>query len=825
MEKARGNMNMLRRVATWVISILLWAFPINAIASQSGQSVNLLSDGVDWIPQDFRDSQGVETSNLENGRLKITVKLTGGHSNFSKGEVYTDLLYVPDLECQVPEKMDFSQREIRVEVEVPVGFVGLPDRPNGIQLFVKDDKFRAQYSVWENVTQAGKYTLTLRPNAAGDGAAETTPGFTPDRIRIIGVKFSIGDGSNAMFNGVAFLNNININPPLTPSPKPELPPSTPPPALTDNDRIETKGSGFSLNDRRWFAVGGNWAGVEYGQNFGATLWFPKGNGVSKHRNYTRINFDYFRRAGIKVVRIGLFDDGRAMFKPDGRVTDDANSFNAFRDDVKTMLELAQQAGLKVEFTLLDFLIAGKAIEVDLVQLRGRPEIITDQAIRDEFRAKLLIPLLKECGAHNALLGFDVINEPEWLIAKSEGGAWEDVADTDVRAETPIPLATLIAFVNSCFDDIRTNASGKLAAVGVSATFKGLAAQLNGDYFAVHHYPWMGDLDPLIRMLPQGKPWVLEEFPSAYTTGTIPNSVTGYMNLTLNLGGTGAFVWNLKPMIDEQTLRCLDRPSALLEIRNWVDGHAQEIYPQSLATVSAASFLGAELAPESIVAAFGTGLATLTAVATDTDPDTPGVQLPTELAGTTVGVKDSAGTTRRALLFFVSPTQVNYQMPPLTAPGEGVVTIMSGDGNIAVGTIKIAVVAPGLFTANANGQGVTASVILRVRADGGQSFEPIAVFDTAQGKFVAKPIDLGPESDQVFLLLYGTGFRFRSALSAVSVKIGGVDMEALYAAEAPGFIGLDQSNVRLSRSLMGRGEVDVVLIVDGKPANTVHVSFK
>ncbi|MGH9842478.1 MAG: hypothetical protein ACREEM_27360 [Blastocatellia bacterium] len=107
----------------------------------------------------------------------------------------------------------------------------------------------------------------------------------------------------------------------------------------------------------------------------------------------------------------------------------------------------------------------------------------------------------------------------------------------------------------------------------------------------------------------------------------------------------------------------------------------------------------------------------------------------------------------------------------------------------------------------------------------QTFEPIAAFDSAQNRFVARPIDLGPEGDQVFLILYGGGFRFSSALSAVSVKIGGAEMEVLYAAEAPGFIGLDQLNVRLSRSLIGRGEVDVVLMVGGKAANTARVAIK
>jgi uncharacterized protein (TIGR03437 family) len=251
---------------------------------------------------------------------------------------------------------------------------------------------------------------------------------------------------------------------------------------------------------------------------------------------------------------------------------------------------------------------------------------------------------------------------------------------------------------------------------------------------------------------------------------------------------------------------------------------------SLASVSAASFLSAELAPESIVAAFGQNLATTTQTAS-------GVPLPTELAGTTVKVRDSAGVThlagilnaasveRPAGLFFVAPTQVNYQIPPGTAPGPATVTITSGAGAVSAGTVNIANVAPGLFAANANGQGVAAAVVFRRRADGSESFEPVAQFDQAQNRFVSLPIDLGPETDQVFLILYGVGFRFRSSLAATAVTLGGVNSEVLFAGATPGFVGLDQCNVRLPRSLVGRGEVDVVLTVDGKTANTVRIAIK
>ncbi|MGH9851505.1 MAG: hypothetical protein ACREBD_16850, partial [Blastocatellia bacterium] len=164
-----------------------------------------------------------------------------------------------------------------------------------------------------------------------------------------------------------------------------------------------------------------------------------------------------------------------------------------------------------------------------------------------------------------------------------------------------------------------------------------------------------------------------------------------------------------------------------------------------------------------------------------------------------------------------------QIPPGTAAGAAIVTITSSAGAVSAGTVNIASVAPGLFSANASGQGVAAAVVFRRRADGSESFEPVSRFDQAQGRFVPVPIDLGPETDQVFLILYGAGFRFRSSLAATAVTIGGVNSEVLFAGDAPGFVGLDQCNVRLSRSLIGRGEVDVVLVVDGKMANNVRIA--
>ena len=73
-------------------------------------------------------------------------------------------------------------------------------------------------------------------------------------------------------------------------------------------------------------------------------------------------------------------------------------------------------------------------------------------------------------------------------------------------------------------------------------------------------------------------------------------------------------------------------------------------------------------------------------------------------------------------------------------------------------------------------------------------------------------------------MFGTGIRFRSDLAAATAKVGGVDAQVTFAGPQGTFQGLDQVNVRLPRSLIGRGEVDVSLTVNGKVSNTVTVNI-
>ena len=253
-------------------------------------------------------------------------------------------------------------------------------------------------------------------------------------------------------------------------------------------------------------------------------------------------------------------------------------------------------------------------------------------------------------------------------------------------------------------------------------------------------------------------------------------------------------------------------------------------PGKATTVSAANYKAESITNGAIVAAFGLDLATSTLVART-------VPLPTELGGTRVLITDVNGTERPAPLFFVSPGQINYQIPDQTALGVAKVIINSGSGSSSEGTVTIIKVGPAIFTSNASGSGIPSGLVLRVKKDNSQTYEPLARYDTATAKFVAIPIDFGTvtgvDADKLFLILFGTGWRANTGISALTARIvntattatNPVSLPILYAGPQGGLIGLDQLNLQLPTTLKGRATIDFQFTADGKAANTVMVTMK
>ena len=267
---------------------------------------------------------------------------------------------------------------------------------------------------------------------------------------------------------------------------------------------------------------------------------------------------------------------------------------------------------------------------------------------------------------------------------------------------------------------------------------------------------------------------------------------------------------------------LVRESRLIKLLMPATAAARDITAAQIAVVSAASY-ETTVAPDSIVAIFGANLATQTVVAGDADPNTPGIQLPTQLGGTTVEVNG-----QRAPLFFVSPAQVNVLLPKTTALGTADVIVRSSNGTTNSGTAQIVQSDPGLFSIFGTGSGIAAANLLRVKANGTQIYEDVFKFDNTNSRLVFRPIDLGPVGEQVFLVLYGTALRLTNnpdgrnsnVAPDMRVLIGNEERTPSFAGANPGLIGVDQINVALPRTLIGRGIVNVSVAALGFSASNL-----
>ena len=212
----------------------------------------------------------------------------------------------------------------------------------------------------------------------------------------------------------------------------------------------------------------------------------------------------------------------------------------------------------------------------------------------------------------------------------------------------------------------------------------------------------------------------------------------------------------------------------------------------------------------MVSLFGSGLASGTAHAASTS-------LPQTLAGASVALRDAAGTTSAASLYYVSPSQINLVVPGAASAGPATMTIASvGSAPVSFAT-TIASVAPGIFQLNANTALANANVV-RVQGDQ-QSVEPVYQLDSA-GNVIAHPIDLGPAGDSVYLSLLATGLQNARNPTAT---IGGLSAPVLYSGPQGSWTGVDQVNIGpLPRSLAGRGRVNIIVAADGRTANPVQV---
>lgn len=196
-----------------------------------------------------------------------------------------------------------------------------------------------------------------------------------------------------------------------------------------------------------------------------------------------------------------------------------------------------------------------------------------------------------------------------------------------------------------------------------------------------------------------------------------------------------------------------------------------------------------------------------------NPDYDVMQLgaPVKIVGMTIKITASItmpkGTITRAVIQpFTAPVALSPANATLAYSDETNTTVLgiaSGTLNAVIGSGAVATV-PGLHAAGA-----------RVISSNGEE-----THSAPAGP--GQPIALGAMKDVAALQFYAAGVRDSGE---VHVRIGGEEVPVLYAGVAGHFPGLDQVSVQLPKSLAGRGDVDVILTVDGQVARPIHIRIE
>lgn len=187
---------------------------------------------------------------------------------------------------------------------------------------------------------------------------------------------------------------------------------------------------------------------------------------------------------------------------------------------------------------------------------------------------------------------------------------------------------------------------------------------------------------------------------------------------------------------------------------------------------------------SIVSLFGTGMAPA-----DTSTNAGAVPLPTTLSGVSVTINDMP-----APLFFVSPTQINAQVPFATTGDSAVIVVANAGVASNAVSVPLGATSPGIFSEDRNGLGpgivVDCFTFELVSETPTAPGECVSIFLTGLGA-VDPPVADGTAAPGMEPLARATdpGIVVLFGLEALPGTI-------LYAGAAPNFVGLYQINVQV-----------------------------
>ena len=215
-------------------------------------------------------------------------------------------------------------------------------------------------------------------------------------------------------------------------------------------------------------------------------------------------------------------------------------------------------------------------------------------------------------------------------------------------------------------------------------------------------------------------------------------------------------------------------------------------------INGANFLPGAVAPGSLISIFGANFIASPAGATS-------LPLPTNLSGVSVTVN---GTLAR--LFYVSPTQINAQVPYSTGTGAATVQVNAPNGSSSTAQLQVLQAAPALYVTDGRALAFDPNFNLITRQSPARAGSTVIVYFTGVG-----PVN-GTVSD-------GAGSPAATSSLSNFATIGGVTAPAAYIGLAPGFVGVGQANLIIPN--LGTGDYPVQISIGGVTSNSALIAVQ
>jgi uncharacterized protein (TIGR03437 family) len=264
-------------------------------------------------------------------------------------------------------------------------------------------------------------------------------------------------------------------------------------------------------------------------------------------------------------------------------------------------------------------------------------------------------------------------------------------------------------------------------------------------------------------LPSTEQWTVSVFPANQKTSWLvvyPQSGTGAAKVNLVASAAGVAAGVYKATLVFQSVNTI--PQFVNVPVTFAVGASSSVSITGI--TNGASFQQA-YAPGMIMSVFGSGLANSTKVAS-------AVPLPVSIDGVSATVNGVP-----AALYFISPGQLNIQVPYETAVGSALLGI-NNNGRVASASFNVKATAPGIFTA-ANGSVVPIS--------SARPGDPVFLYITGDG-------DTTPHLATGASPAYGTPYnQLPAPLGGISMSVANIPVTPFFVGIPSGLVGATQIN--------------------------------